>query len=215
VKTSLVSAALVAVLLGGVSLATYAFGQAGAPVQTNGQNLAVIDIGAVFEKHARFKQQMETLKGEIEQADKQFKADAEAMNQMISQLHDMKPDSADYHRLDADLTKRKADFEVSKNLKNKEVMERQSKIYLRTYEEVEDAVKQISKAYNIALVIRYDSKDIDASDPQGILRGIQRPIVFVDKRYDMTQAVIDSLNRSGGVQPGNNGQAGLGVPDRR
>ncbi len=210
-KTSLVSAALVAILLGGVSLATHAFGQAGAPVSANGQNLAVIDVGLVFEKHIRFKQQMDALKADIEQADKMFKSQAEEMNRAIEQLKTMKPDSPDYNRMETDLAKQQVDFNANKQQKNKEIMERQSKIYLRTYQEVEDAVKQISVRYNIALVIRFNSKPIDSNDPQEILRGIQRPLVYVDTRYDMTNAVIDSLNRSAPPPGGNANVAPMGV----
>ncbi len=209
-KTSLVSAALVAFLIGGVSLATVAFGQAGAPVSTGGQNLAVIDVGAVFEKDIRFKQQMDALKAEIDLADKTFKSQAEEMNRTVEQMKTMKPDSPDFHRMETELAKRQGDFNVTKGLKNKEIMERQSKIYLRTYEEVEDAVKQISSRYNIALVIRYNRKDIDSSDPQEILRGIQRPIVYVDKRFDMTDAVLESLNRTPAGPVGSTGGA-MGV----
>ena len=214
-KTSLVSAALVAVLLGGVSLATYAFGQAGAPVSANGQNLAVIDVGLVFEKHVRFKQQMDALKVDIEQADKGFKAQADDMNRGIEQLKTLKPDDPDYRRRETELAKQRVDFESAKQAKNKEIMDRQSKIYLRTYQEVEDAVKQISVRYNIALVIRFNSKPIDSNDPQEILRGIQRPLVYVDTRYDMTGAVTDSLNRSAPTGPLGNTTGPIGVSPPR
>ncbi len=198
-KTTLVSAALVAVLVVGVSLASLAYGQGGAPggnVTANGQNIAVIDIGVVFEQDNRFKMQMDQLKAEIEATEKAFKNQAMDINRQVDELKGMKPDSAKFHELEATVAKLQADFNVQKQLKNKDIMERQSKIYLRTYQEVEDAVKQISGKYNIALVIRYNSKPIDGSDPQEILRSIQRPIVFVDKQFDMTAAVTTNLNRS-------------------
>jgi len=199
VKTTLISAALVAVLVVGVSLVNLTYGQGGGPggaVQANGQNIAVIDIGVVFEQDNKFKGQMDQLKAEIDSTEKAFKAQAMEINRQVDELKGIKPDSPKFHELEASVAKQQSDFNVQKQLKNKDIMERQSKIYLRTYQEVEDSVKQISAKYNIALVIRYNSKPIDASDPQEILRGIQRPIVFVDKQFDMTTAVITNVNRS-------------------
>ncbi len=196
-KTTLVSAALVAVMVVGVSLVGLSYGQSGpgGPVQANGQNIAVIDVGIVFEQHARFKAQMDQLKIELDAAEKNFKAQATDINRQVEELKTLKPDSPQYHEKEAKFAEVKAKFDYDKQAKNRELMEKQAKIYLRTYQEVEDAVKQISLHYNIALVIRYNSKPIDASDPQEILRGIQRPIVFVDSQFDMTGAVVKSVNR--------------------
>ncbi len=193
-KTSLISAALVALLAAG-AVATLAFAQGGGP-GPNGQNIAVIDVGLIFEKHVRFKAQMDQLKAEIEATEKQWKKEATDINAMGEQLKQSKPDSPDYHRMEAELAKRTGDFNVNKALRNKELMERQSKIYLNTYREVEDSVSRFCHQYNVSLVIRYNSKAIDGSDPQEILRGIQRPIVYVDKRYDITGDITTDVNRS-------------------
>jgi Skp family chaperone for outer membrane proteins len=196
VKTSLISATLVA-LLAAAAAGTIAFGQ-GAPLP-HGQNIAVIDVGLIFEKHNRFNAQMAQLKTEIEQTEAGWKKEAQDINAMIEQIKTLKPDSPEYHRLEADITKRQADLKVTQQLQNKALMEKQSKIYLATYREVEGAVTELCHRFNVSLVIRYSSKGIDGSDPQEILRGIQRPIVYVDKQYDITGDILNSLNRSADV----------------
>lgn len=198
-KTSLISAALVAVLAAG-AVATLAFAQGGGP-GPSGQNIAVIDIGLVFDKHVRFKAQMDQLKAEIDATEKQWQNRAKEINALGEQLKQSKPDSPDYHRMEADLAKQTGDFNVNKALKNKELMERQGKIYYNTYREVEGAVNEFCQRYNVALVVRYNSKPIDGSDPQEILKGIQRPIVYVDKRYDITGDITGLVNRPSGPRP--------------
>jgi Skp family chaperone for outer membrane proteins len=194
VKTSLISATLVAILAAAAA-GSLAFAQGGGPIP-NGQNIAVIDVGQIFEKHTRFNGRMEQLKGEIKATEDAWKKDAQEINAMIDQIKSMKADSPDYHRMEADVAKRQGDFNVNKALRNKDLMEKQSKIYLDTYREVESAVGEFCKRYNVALVIRYNAKDIDSSDPQEILKGIQRPIVYVDKRYDITGDIVGLLNRT-------------------
>jgi Skp family chaperone for outer membrane proteins len=207
VKTSLISAALVAVLAAGAA-ATLAFAQGGAP-GPNGQNIAVIDVGVVFEKHPRFKASMDSLKAEIDATEKGWKDEATKMNAMIEQMKGLRPDSPDYHRMEKELATHKADFDVNKALKNKELMEKQGKIYFNTYKEVEDTVKEFCSHYNVALVIRYNSKPIDNSDPQEILRGIQRPIVFIKPGYDITDDIVGMLNRSAAVPANGGGRIGV------
>ena len=107
----------------------------------------------------------------------------------------------DYKRKEAAVAKETSDFNVNKALRNRELMEKQGKIYFNTYREVEDAVNEFCHRYNVALVIRYNAKPIDSNDPQEILRGIQRPIVYVDKRYDITGDIVTLLNRSAGPNP--------------
>ena len=193
-KTSLISAALVAVLVAG-AVATLAFAQGGGPVP-HGQNIAVIDVGVIFEQHVRFKAQMDQLKADIAQTEKQWKEEATAINALVEQLKAMKPDSPDYHRLEAEVAQRQGDFNVKKALANRDLMERQGKIYFNTYREVESAVAEFCHQYNVSLVIRYSSKPIEGTDPQEILRGIQRPIVFVDKLYDITGDISKMLNHT-------------------
>jgi Skp family chaperone for outer membrane proteins len=207
VKTSLISAALVAVLAAGAA-ATLAFADGGAP-GPNGQNIAVIDVGVVFEKHPRFKASMDSLKAEIDATEKSWKEEATKINAMIEQLKQMKSDSPDYHRIEKEIATRQADFNVNKALKNKELMEKQGKIYFNTYAEVESAVKEFCGHYNVALVIRYNSKPVDSSDPQEILRGIQRPIVFIKPGYDITDDIINMLTRSAAVPQNGGGRIGV------
>ena len=206
-KTSLISAALVAILAAGAA-ATLAFAQGGAP-SPNGQNIAVIDVGVVFEKHPRFKSQMDALKAEIDATEKGWKDQATQINAAIEQLKTLKSDSPDYHRLEKEIATRQADFNVNKALKNKELMERQGKIYNNTYKEVESAVKEFCLQYNVALVIRYNSKPADSSDPQEILRNIQRPIVYIKPGYDITDDIINLLNRSAAAPQNGGGRVGV------
>ncbi len=169
----------------------------------------MIDVGVVFEKHPRFKSQMDALKAEIDATEKGWKDQATQINAAIEQMKTLKPDSPDYHRMEKDAATRQADFNVNKALKNRELMERQGKIYNNTYKEVESAVKEFCLQYNVALVIRYNSKPADSGDPQEILRNIQRPIVYIKPGYDITDDIINLLNRSAAAPQNGGGRVGV------
>ena len=156
----------------------------------------------VFKNHVRFKATMESFKNELVAADKGFQEQARTINAMIEQMKDLKADQPDYHVLEAKITKARADLEVNKQLKRKELSDRESKIYFNTYREIEDSVAQIAQQYNIAIVVPYDSSPIDANDPQEIARGLRRNLVYVNPRLnlDITKAVLNDLNRSAAQQ---------------
>ena len=84
---------------------------------------------------------------------------------------------------------------------------------LGAYLEVQDAVREFSKRYNIGLVVQYDSSEIKPADPQAILSGAHRQIVFVNPGLDITQDILTMLNRGPRVGSKNGGPAApIGVP---
>ena len=135
--------------------AATAMGQGGAP---NAQNIAVIDIGKILKNDDKFKQEMSALQAEVVATEKELQAAGQGTSEPGQiQQKQFAPDTPDYKRLDEQITKGSADLNVRKSMKNKELVERQSKMLLGAYREVQDAVKQFSAQYNIGLVIQYDS----------------------------------------------------------
>ena len=51
----------------------------------------MIDIGVIFEQHARFKAQMDQLKSEINATEKQWQKDATDINAQVEVLKTMTP----------------------------------------------------------------------------------------------------------------------------
>jgi len=162
----------------------------------NPQNIAVIDIAKILKNDEKFKQEMQNIQTEIIATEKQLQSDAKDIQNMASQQKTLAAGTPDYTRLDEAITKRTADLNVQKSLKQKEFVERQSKMLYSMYSEIQDAVRQFSQRYNIGLVMQYDSSKIDPADPQAILTGAHRSIVYVYPPLDITNDILASLNRS-------------------
>jgi hypothetical protein len=73
-------------------------------------------------------------------------------------------------------------------------MDREAKVYLSVYGEVEKAVEQFAREHRIAIVHRFDGDPIDNSDRNQILRGITKPIVYLEPGIDITPDVLKMLN---------------------
>ena len=208
VKTSLLSAAVVAgllVIVGATSLPAQNAQKAAA-----GQNVAVIDIGAVFKDHVRFKAMMDKLKADVQAADQSFKGETEKINKSVKQLQDLKPGTPDYKRLEEQVTKEQSDISARASLQKKAFMEREAKIYYSVYQEIQDEVKYYAEAKGVGLVVRHNSEPIDPNNRNSVMAGINKTVVFQQPGLNITNVILNELNRraSSGVTPSANPKAG-------
>ena len=170
-----------------------------APVQPQAaaspaSHVAVIDVGYVFKNHVRFKAAMDRMKNEVMAAENLLKAERDRINGMMEQIKGYNVGTPEYKKLEADIAKAQGDFNVNAQLQKKDFMDREAKVYLQVYTEVEKAVEQFAREHRIAIVHRFDGEPLDSSDRNQILRGITKPIVYLESGIDITPDVLKMLN---------------------
>ena len=166
---------------------------ASAPPATH---VAVIDVGYIFKNHARFKAAMEKMKDEVLAAENGLKAERDRINGLMEQLKGFNVGTPEYRKLEAEIAKAQGDFNVNAQLQKKDFMEREAKVYLQVYTEIERAVSQFARENGIAVVHRFDGEPVDDSDRNKILGSITKPIVYHDPQVDITPDILRMLNGS-------------------
>jgi len=167
-------------------------------------HVAVIDVGYVFKNHARFKAAMDKMKDEVMAAENGLKAERDRINGLMEQIKGFNVGTPEYKKLEAEIAKAQGDFNVNAQLQKKDFMEREAKVYLQVYTEVEKAVEQFAREHRIAVVHRFDGEPVDNSDRNQILRGITKPIVYLEPGIDITPDILKMLNGpavAGAAQP--------------
>ena len=157
-------------------------------------NVAVVDISYIFKKHARFKSTMESMKKEMETIETELKADREKIGQQEQQRNQYNVGSAEYKKMDEEIARQMAEFNLKMGKLRKEFLEREAKVYYQTYLEVVDAVKYYAKRQNIGLVLRFNGEPVDPNRRDDVLREINKPVVVQDQ-IDITPDVLALLNR--------------------
>ncbi len=157
-------------------------------------HVAVIDVGYIFKNHARFKAAMDKMKGEVLQAENGLKAERDRINGLMEQLKGFNVGSPEYRKLEGEVAKAQGDFNVNAQLQKKDFMDREAKVYLQVYNEIERAVNQFARDNRIAVVHRFDGEPIDESDRNRILGSITKPIVYYDPQIDITPDILRMLN---------------------
>jgi Skp family chaperone for outer membrane proteins len=155
---------------------------------------AVIDVGYVFKNHARFKQAMDKMKDEVMQAENALKAERDRINSLMETLKGFNVGTPEYKKLEAEVAKAQGDFSVNAQLQKKDFMDREAKVYLQVYNEIERAVSQFARDNGIAVVHRFDGDPVDSADRNRILGSITKPIVYYDPQIDITPDVLRMLN---------------------
>jgi Skp family chaperone for outer membrane proteins len=157
-------------------------------------NIAVVDISYIFKKHDRFKSTMEQMKKEMEAIETELKGDREKIAAQEQQRNQFNAGSAEYKKMDEDIARQMADFNLKMGKLRKEFLEREAKVYYSTYLEVVDAVKYYAKRQGIGLVLRFNGEAVDPNRRDDVLREINKPVVVQDQ-IDITPDVIMLLNR--------------------
>ena len=165
-----------------------------AAAATPASHTAVIDVGYIFKNHARFKTAMDKMKDEVLAAENALKAERDRINGMMEQLKGFNVGTAEYKKLEAEVAKAQGDFNVNAQLQKKDFMDREAKVYMQVYAEIEQAVSQFARQHGIAVVHRFDGDPVDASDRNRILGNITRPIVYHDPQVDITSDILRMLN---------------------
>ena len=179
------------------------YAQAPHPLGVNASkyHVAVVDVSAIFKRHARFKTTMEQMKKEMEGIEADLKADRQKIAEQEQQRTQFNAGSAEFKQLDEEIARQMAEFNLKMGKLRKDFLEREAKVYYQTYLEVVDAVKYYAERQSIGLVLRFNSEPVDPNRREDVLREINKPVV-VEDRIDITGDVLVLLNRDpAGAQP--------------
>jgi Skp family chaperone for outer membrane proteins len=160
---------------------------------TGGINIALVDVSQVFKNHEGFKTRTEELRQEIKAFEAQVNEQRKGLNDKRTRLTNYNPGSPQYEQLEVEMAREIATQQVTAELKKKDVLEREAKIYHEVYREIEEAVRTFAEKYDIGLVLRYDGEEIDQNDRNSVLRGVNRTVVYQDK-INITNQILQMLN---------------------
>jgi Skp family chaperone for outer membrane proteins len=187
---------------GCILVLTSTFGRAQTPGATSTAQatlVAVVDIAKVFEAHPTFKSQLESLQQQAKSADLDLEAQKKDLSQQGQQLSELDPGSPDYLQLETNLARHSADLQVHVRQVKKDLLLREARQYFTSFTEIQQAVERVARKHGIGLVLRFDSRAMDPSDPQSVMQGMNRAVVL-QRNLDITGLVIEELRLSVAVK---------------
>lgn len=196
-KTTLWTAVVAGVIVAqsAPASAQNAVGRPAAAPAAAGGNIAVLDLSYVFQNHLRFKQMKEDLRIRVEQAEAALKQTRDDLKKLQDQLGEYQTGSADYKRLEQEIAQRSAQLQADVQIRKKEFLEQEARIYYNVYQEILDEVAYFSKN-RFDLVLRFNGEPLDRNNlnPQHVLQNLNRAVVYYNPAIDITPHILKALN---------------------
>lgn len=164
---------------------------------TNGI-VAVLDVAEVFKDNGTFDQSMKNIKAQAEKLKVEIQGQQEKIRSDAASLIEYETGSPDRNRLEAELEQRQAALRTRARQSEQDLLNREAEVYFQTYSKMQSVVESIAKKYNISLVLRFDSAEIDKTSRPEVIKGVNRAVVYHHK-LDLTSMVVKEM--SGGAAP--------------
>lgn len=166
-----------------------------APASNLPHKVGLIDMAHVFKNYKKFEQLREDLKLEISESEERAKAMQNEIAQAQMGMKALAEGSEKYTKLEQEIVKKMAEFESFRRSASRDFLKKESQIYLQIYTETSDAVKKYADYYKYTLVMRFNREELDTENPQNLLQGMNRQVVYHRQEDDITISVLDYLNR--------------------
>lgn len=170
---------------------------------SNGGMVAVLDVAKVFEGNTVFTNRMEAIKTEATEFKSQMEAEQLAIQQQAEGLKGLNQGSPEFNALQAELEQKTATLRTKAQQTNTALLNKEAQIYYDTYQQMQTTVADLASKYNITLIIRWDSKPIDPTKRDEVIKGVNRNIVY-QKDLDLTSLVIDNMGALSTADRGGN-----------
>ena len=138
---------------------------------------------------------MDRMKQEVQQYEEELRARHQALSKERDQMMQYTPGSPEYEKLERALADKAAKLQVDTQLKKKEFLQRESKVYYEVYQDVSAAVREFAEMKGIDLVLRYNGAEMKPDDRASVLQGVNRAMVY-RRNLDITREILDRLNRA-------------------
>lgn len=155
--------------------------------------VAVLDVAKVFKDNQFFDSKMKEIKGAADQLRADITQQQENIKTRAQELANYEVGTPDRDQREAALAQEQTALGLKAKRNEAELLNREARIYHDLYLEMQSVVSQIASEYNIALVLRFDSGEINPDNRADVIKGVNRPVVF-HRRLDLTAMVSEKLN---------------------
>jgi len=159
-----------------------------------GTTVAVVDIAVVMENNTKFKSMLDSIQVEINQFDVTLEAARKQVTSMVEELRSYNPGTTAYSQLEEDIAKIQADVQLQMQIKRKNVLQKEAKVFHECYTEVQKTIATFCERNGISLVLNYDSKAINPQSRESVLKGVNRDIVY-QRSLNITKYIVDAVNK--------------------
>ncbi len=157
--------------------------------------VGVLDFSRLLQNYARMKDAEKTMTDVQNRIRDDVKARGDAIEQLKAKLQMHTPGSDAYAATEKEITTKSAEFETWKQLKAREVLERQRSIIRDVYADVERASADYAKANGFTLILKSDKLDLSSPSVRELdFRVTLKQVLYCADDLDVTEPVTAMVN---------------------
>lgn len=169
-----------------------------APAKDAAARIGLIDMAKVFQQYDKFKDLTEGLNAEAKARAEDRKKIADEAKKIADEIKAFKPGTPQYIELEARFAQLQSQFAAQEKLDGVNYNRKQADVFEKTYVEVTNVVGIYAKHFGFTMIIRFNSEPLDTENPQKLASGLNKLVVFHRPQDDITDAVVEYLNRQYG-----------------
>ncbi len=163
--------------------------------ETQAHRVAVIDVAFIFKNHPAIKAQVSEVENELKSYDQELKGKSEELKQLAAELKSFKVGSPDHTSTEERLAGMESKLRLEMARKRKELSDAEAKIYYDNYQRIVACVKALADHNKIDLVLRHNGEEMSLEQGESVIRGVMKNVVYHNAAIDMTQTVMQYLDR--------------------
>ena len=161
-------------------------------------NIALIDMARVFKQLQEVRGPAGGSQGRAHQVGRQIQGHGRSqIKKETVELKGFKEGSEEYARVEKSLLTHTTQTDAFRKSQQRELIRKEAQIYKTIYLEVSDAVEKYATHFHFTLVLRFHAEDLDTEqNPEDVMRGLNRQVVYYRPSEDITNAICEFLNRT-------------------
>lgn len=168
-------------------------------------SIALVDVGHILNNHPTMKLNMEAIKAEMTKAQEDIENRRKALlteTEMVQKNYDT--NSPAFKEKQEQLISQESKLRVDFMGKEKEFAEKQAGVIYQSYQSINQAITVVANHYKYDVVLRYsrEQNEMDPKKPTSVNFGIQRDVLFMNPQVDVTDIVLNFLQKSMGAAAG-------------
>ena len=160
-----------------------------------GSRIAIVDLTRIYAHHVDFKQKVDLMRIDVQQAEMELKASKEALEALKNSLEKEPIGSAERAEAQLKLDLDTQALQLQVNQQKARFMKQEAQIYIETYDRVLGIIATYAEKQGIELVLRFNGQPIDRNNNlQNVMQQLNRQVVFNNKRIDITDEILRQAN---------------------
>jgi Skp family chaperone for outer membrane proteins len=153
-----------------------------------------VDMEKVFKDYEKVKFSSDQLKADAMKKQAELQEKAAGLKAIAKKMESFTPGSSDYKKEEERYTKLESELKTDNALAQRDFTQREAEALATLYKEVQDMVARVAMYKGMTYVVKVSNEPITGSNPESVMAGMARSIIYADKSTDITELVIYNLN---------------------